>query len=103
MIPKTRLAVAVKALPVPLSFVGNISGVYAYKTAYITFEQNEYAQFHPRRALEVCAVVEARMNTPVKRVEADRVPFLPTCLISTRRPPRIAPGTPRTAMIHEFR
>ena len=27
MIPKTRLAVAVKAFPVPLSLVGNISGV----------------------------------------------------------------------------
>ena len=41
MIPKIRLADAVKALPVPLSFVGKISGVYAYNTAYITFEVKE--------------------------------------------------------------
>jgi len=69
----------------------------------MTFEQNEYAQFHPSNALDVCAVVEARMNTPVKRVEMDNVPFLPICLSSTRRPPSIAPGTPSTAMIQEFR
>jgi hypothetical protein len=43
------------------------------------------------------------MKTPVRRVEADRVPFLPMYLRSTRMPPNIAPGTPRTAMIHEFR
>jgi len=69
----------------------------------MTFEQNEYAQFHPSSAFEVCAVVEARMNTPVKRVEADNVPFLPICLSSTSKPPSIAPGTPRTAIMHEFR
>lgn len=35
MIPKTLFAVAVNALPVPRSFVGKISGVYAYRTAYL--------------------------------------------------------------------
>jgi hypothetical protein len=36
MIPKILFAVAVIAFPVPLSFVGNSSGVMAYKTPYIT-------------------------------------------------------------------
>jgi hypothetical protein len=39
--PKTRFAVAARALPVPRSLVGKTSGVYAYNTAYMTFEKNE--------------------------------------------------------------
>lgn len=35
MMPKMRFAVAVIAFPVPRSFVGNSSGVSAYKTPYI--------------------------------------------------------------------
>jgi hypothetical protein len=35
MMPKTRFAVAVIAFPVPLSFVGNSSGVMVYKTPYM--------------------------------------------------------------------
>lgn len=35
IIPKMRFAEAQSALPVPLSFVAKISGVYAYSTAYL--------------------------------------------------------------------
>jgi hypothetical protein len=66
MIPKILFAVATIAFPVPRSFVGNNSGVSAYSTPYMTLLQKLYAQFHPRRALEVRAVVETRMNTPVR-------------------------------------
>lgn len=66
MTPNTRLAVAHIALPVPLSFVGNSSGVSAYRTPYMTFEVNEYAQFQPRREGDDRAVVDARMKTPVR-------------------------------------
>lgn len=66
MIPKTRFALATKAFPVPLSFVGNNSGVIAYSTPYITLLVKLYAQFQPRSALDVRAVVETRINTPVR-------------------------------------
>lgn len=59
MIPKIRFALAASALPVPLSLVGKISGVYAYRTAYMMLEKNENAQFHPSRVFEVVAVVVA--------------------------------------------
>jgi hypothetical protein len=59
MIPKTRFAVAVNAFPVPLSFVGKISGVYAYRTAYIILLKKLNAQFHPSNEADVRAVVEA--------------------------------------------
>ena len=36
IMPKILFAVAVIALPVPLSFVGNNSGVRAYSTPYMT-------------------------------------------------------------------
>jgi hypothetical protein len=52
----------VSALPVALSFVGNNSGVKANRTLLVKL----YAEFHPRRAFDVCALVEARMNTPVR-------------------------------------
>lgn len=68
MIPKIRLAVAVMAFPVPLSLVGNSSGVIAYRTPYITLLVKLYAQFHPRSEFEERAVVETRMNTPVRTV-----------------------------------
>jgi hypothetical protein len=35
IIPKILFVEAVNAFPVPLSFVGKISGVYAYRTAYM--------------------------------------------------------------------
>jgi len=54
------------AFPVPRSFVGNNSGVIAYKTPYITLLVKLYAQFHPSKELEDRAVVEARMKTPVR-------------------------------------
>jgi hypothetical protein len=69
MIPKILFAVATIAFPVPRSFVGNNSGVSAYRTPYITLLTKLYAQFHPRRALDVRAVVEARMNTPVRAMK----------------------------------
>jgi hypothetical protein len=102
IIPKTRLAVAVNALPVPRSLVGKISGVYPYKTAYMMFEKKLNAQFQPRSAEEVTAVVEQYRNTPVSTVDTARVPLRPNLGTSTRIPPRMAPGTPRTAMMSEF-
>jgi len=56
----------VSVLPVALSFVGNNSGVKANRTPYITLLVKPYAEFHPRRAFNVRALVEARMNTPVR-------------------------------------
>ena len=35
IIPNILFVVAVRAFPVPRSFVGKISGVYAYNTAYM--------------------------------------------------------------------
>lgn len=66
MTPKILFAVPTIAFPVPRSFVGNNSGVSAYRTPYIMLLTKLYAQFHPRRALDVRAVVEARMNIPVR-------------------------------------
>ncbi len=63
--PNTRLADAVNALPVPRSFVGNTSGLRAYKTPYMMLLVKLYPQFHPKRALEERAVVDAKMNAPV--------------------------------------
>jgi len=68
MTPKILLAVAVIAFPVPLSFVGNNSGVMAYRTPYMTLLVKLYAQFHPRSAFDVRAVVEAKINIPVNAV-----------------------------------
>src|SRR5690242_19114492 len=103
MIPNTRFALAVIALPVPLSLVAKISGVYAYSTAYIMLLMKLYAQFQPSRALESSAVVEQKRNTPVKAVEAASVPLRPMLGVSTRRPARRHPGTPSTAMIRLLR
>ena len=66
MIPKTRLALAQIAFPVPRSFVGNSSGVTAYRTPYMTLLVNVYPAFHPRNALDVRAVVAAQRKTPVR-------------------------------------
>jgi len=46
--------------------VGNNSGVKEYRTPYITLLVKLYAEFHPRRAFDVRAVVEERINTPVR-------------------------------------
>ncbi len=56
MIPKMRLHVAARALPVPRCGVGKISGVYPYSTAYMTLLQKLKAQFQPRRAVLLSAV-----------------------------------------------
>jgi hypothetical protein len=103
MIPNTLFAVAVKAFPVPRSFVGNISGVYAYKTAYIMFEKKLNAHCQPRSAAEVFAVVEQYKKTPVSTVDTASVPRRPNRGTSTKTPPSRAPGTPSTAIISEFR
>ncbi len=103
IIPKTRFAVAVNAFPVPLSFVGKISGVYAYNTAYMTLLQKLNAQFHPSKAALFKAVVLQYRNTPVSTVLTARVPFRPKRGSSTIQPPRSAPGIPRTAMMSELR
>lgn len=62
-----------------------------------------YAQFQPNRLFESSAVVEQKRKTPVSVVEAASVPLRPTKGVSTRRPPRRQPGTPRTAMMSELR
>jgi len=64
--PNILFAEAVMALPVPLSFVGKSSGVIAYRTPYIMLLVKLYAQFHPSSAFDVRAVVDTRMNTPVR-------------------------------------
>lgn len=69
----------------------------------MTFEVKLKAQFQPKRAAELSAVVDAYRNTPVKIVEAASVPLRPKLGNSTKNPPRSAPGTPTTAMISEFR
>ena len=84
IIPKIRFALAVNAFPVPLSFVVKISGVYAYKTAYMILLKKLNIQFHPNNAPEVIAVVEAYRNTPVKIVLIASVPLLPRRGSSTR-------------------
>lgn len=66
MTPQIRFPVAVKELPVPLSLVGNSSGVMAYSTPYMILLVKLYAQFQPSRALEFRAVVEIKMKIPVK-------------------------------------
>ncbi len=90
MMPKTRVAVAVRPLPVPRSFAGNTSGESAYNTPYmicpapllirtcpsfsntqarrLTLLQNAYPQFHPRSALLLRAVVDANKKTPVSPI-----------------------------------
>jgi hypothetical protein len=100
--PNIRLALAVKALPVPLSGVGKSSGVKPYRTAYMMFEVKLYPQFQPRSAFEFKAVVEPYRKTPVKSVANERVPFRPSHGTSTNTPPRRAPGIPMTAMTAEF-
>ena len=70
IIPKTRLAVATIALPVPRSLVGNSSGETAYKTPYMILLVNVYPQFHPRSALDVLAVVPPNKKTSVRTEEA---------------------------------
>jgi hypothetical protein len=77
MIPNILFEHAVRAFPVPLSFVAKISGVYAYSTAYMTLEEKEYAQFQPRRALEVEARVDKKMKRPVRTVDSANAPFRP--------------------------
>ena len=119
MMPNILLLVAQRALPVPLSFVGKTSGVYAYNTAYLEgsvndqdvrsgrhtmiFEVKLNPQFQPNKLFEVRAVVEPYKNTPVKAVESASVPLRPNFLISTMAPPSSAPGTPSTAMIKLLR
>ena|ERR1700742_3692621 len=103
IIPKTRFAVAVRAFPVPRSFVGKISGVNPYSTAYIILDEKLKAHCQPRRAADVRAVVDAYKKTPVRMVETARVPFRPTLGSSTSNPPSKAPGTPRTAIMRELR
>jgi hypothetical protein len=49
--------------------MGNNSGVKANRTPYITLLVKLYAEFHPRRAFDVRALVEARMNTPVRTLD----------------------------------
>ena len=66
MIPKIRFADAVRAFPVPRSFVGKSSGVRAYRTPYMMLLVKLYAQFQPSNAFEFLAVVEARMKVPVR-------------------------------------
>ena len=66
-------------------------------------EQKLYPQFQPNSALLVVAVVEAYKNTPVRIVETARAPLRPKRGISTSKPPRSAPGTPREAMMSELR
>jgi hypothetical protein len=81
------------------------------------FEVKEYAQFHPSRALECLAVVEAKRNIPVRtihrlfnvrstmiglRVESESVPRRPRKGKSTMKPPMMAPGTPITEIITVF-
>jgi len=39
--------------------------------------QKLYAQFQPRSASDVSAVVEQKRNTPVKTVETAKAPFRP--------------------------
>lgn len=86
MMPKTRVAVAVRPLPVPRSFAGKTSGESAYNTPYmicttrqpiftsqdargrLTLLQNAYPQFHPRSALLLRAVVDANKKTPVSPI-----------------------------------
>jgi len=120
MIPKMRFAVAVIAFPVPRSLVGNSSGVMAYRTPYMMLLVKLYAQFHPRSALELRAVVDMRMNTPVRTtctkvryivrningdsgedllVEIESVPRRPRIGNSTMYPASSAPGTPMTLRI----
>lgn len=103
MIPKTRFAVAVSALPVPRCGVTNVSGVYAYSTAYMTLLVKLYAQFQPSRLALSSAVVLASRNAPVAAVPSASVPRRPNPLSSTRTPPSSAPGTPSTAMMSELR
>jgi len=69
--PKIRLAEATRALPVPLSLVGNTSGDRAYSTPYIILLTKLYAQFQPKRALDERDVVEASMKTPVRTEGGD--------------------------------
>ena len=121
MIPKMRFAVAVIAFPVPRSLVGNSSGVMAYRTPYMMLLVKLYAQFHPRSALELRAVVDIRMNTPVRTmctkivnvqdkrrsrwqyidllVDIESVPRRPRIGSSTIYPASSAPGTPMTLRI----
>ena len=96
----------------------NESGVKANRTPYITLLVKIYAELHPRRAFEVRAVVEARINTPVRtelsdiirgadldkeysnaRVEIESVPRRPRNGSSTMYPARSAPGAPMTLKI----
>lgn len=45
----------------------------AYSTPYMTFEENEYAQFHPSSAFESLAVVDANRNTPVATLQKQSI------------------------------
>jgi hypothetical protein len=69
MTPKIRLAVPVMAFPVPLAFVENNSGVIAKRTPYMTLLVKLYTQFQPKSELEFRAVVDPRIETPVKTNE----------------------------------
>ena len=83
------------------------------------FDVNEYAQFHPRSAFELRAVVDAKRNTPVETGSiheylsssgqeyspdaSESVPLRPRYGTSTRYPPMMAPGTPMTERMTRFR
>lgn len=96
MMPKIRFAAATMALPVPLSFVGNSSGERAYSTPYMMLDVKLYPQFHPKRALDVRAVVLTNKNTPVNIVLMESVPFRPRYGSSINQPAIKAPGIPMT-------
>ena len=70
----------------------------------MSYMQSVYVvTYQPNKASELSAVVLPKRNTPVRIVEAESVPLRPTRGVSTSRPPRRQPGTPRTAMMSELR
>jgi hypothetical protein len=92
--PKILFAVAAKPFPVPRFLVGKISGVYAYRTPYMILLVTLYPQFHPSKALELRAVVDAKRKTPVRIVAIDMAPLRPMRGSSTAHPAINAPGMP---------
>lgn len=85
MIPKTRVAVAVSPLPVPLSFAGNTSGEIAYKTPYMICKLIRLASASLKSLAELTLLAKAYLKanspsvcrTPCTNDAREDVPAIP--------------------------
>jgi hypothetical protein len=81
--PATRLRKLDMPVAVPRIGAGKTSGVYAYRTPYMTFWKNASRQVKASWKLESDDIVKRNTKTPVIAVATLIVPLRPIYLIST--------------------